>query len=245
MVVDHGPRFGNRVGRHLPRLGVADDPMRRHQRRHDRVAAVEHHLDGVAVEPDGVLDGGHTRPQSVLDARVRLRVRHHLEAMDAGLVDGRLDLLQRQRRVVRLIAGRQHPAGGAELDPVGAGPDDLAHAKAHVLDAVDHHVRPVGQWDVEVGAAHEVRVGVAAGLAERTDGDEHARAGEVAGVDRHPHAGGRAGRVAHGREAGVERAPRRPHRAHELERRRRGQLARKVEALAEVGEVDVAVDQPR
>src|SRR5947199_1238304 len=90
-----------------------------------------------------------------------------------------------------------------------------------------------------------MRVGVAAGLAEGADRDEHARAGEVAGVDRHPDAGRRARRVADRSEAGVEGAPRGSHRAHELERRRRRQLAREVEALAEVGQMDVAVDEPR
>ena len=206
---------------------------------------VEHHLDRVAVEPDAVLDGRDSRLQRVLDAGVGLRVRHDLAALRCGLVDGGLDLVERQRRVVRLVAWRKDAARGAELDPVGAGADHLAHAKAHRLDAVDDHVRPVGQRDVEVGAAHEMRVGVAARLAERADRDEHARTREVAGIDRHPDSRRRAGRVADRRESRVERAPRGSHRAHQLERRRRGQLAREVEAFTEVGEVDVAVDEAR
>src|SRR5206468_254236 len=122
-------------------------------------------------------------------------------------------------------------------------PDDLSHPQAHVLDAVDDHVRPVGKRDVEVGAAHEVRVGVPAGLAEGADGDEHARAGEVAAVDRHAHAGRTAGRVPHSGEAGVESPSGGADRAHQLEGRGRGQLAGEVESFAHAGEVDVAVDE--
>src|SRR5256885_3873509 len=37
----------------------------------------------------------------------------------------------------------EHAARGAELDPVGAGADHLAHPLAHRLDAVDHGGRQV------------------------------------------------------------------------------------------------------
>jgi len=48
------------------------------------VLAVEHHLDRVVVEPDSVLDRAHAGAQRVLDAGVRLRVRHHLKPWAAA-----------------------------------------------------------------------------------------------------------------------------------------------------------------
>ena len=76
-------------------------------------------------------------------------------------------------------------------------------------------------------------VGVAAGLAERADGDEHSGTWKVAGVDGHPDPCRRAGRVSHRGEAGVQSAPRGAHGAHELEGRRSGENARKIKALAQ------------
>src|SRR5438552_5740605 len=219
--------------------------MGRHQRRYEGIAAVEHHLDRVAVEPDAVLDGGNAGLQRVLDPGVGLRVGHHLPTLSAPLLHRRPYLIERQRGVVRLVTRREHAAGGAELDPVGAGADDLTDSKTHRLDPIDHLVRPVGQRDVEVGAAHEVCVGVAASLAERADRDEHARSGKVTGVDGHADARGRTGCVAHRRESRFERPLGGAHRAHELEGRRRDELAREVEAFAQGCEVDVAVDEPR
>ena len=102
---------------------------------------------------------------------------------------------------------------------------------AHRLDAVDHHVGAIGQWDVEVSAAHEMGVGVAAGLAQRADGHEHARAGEVTGVDGHSYPCGGAGCVAHRGEAGIQSLAGGADGTHQLEGRRGGELAGEVEAF--------------
>ncbi len=79
--------------------------MRRDERGDERVVPVEHHLDRVAVEPDAVLDRRDAGLQRILDPSVRLRVRHHFAALHAGFLDGGLDLLQGQRRVMRLVTG--------------------------------------------------------------------------------------------------------------------------------------------
>jgi hypothetical protein len=77
---------------------------------HQCIAPVEHHLDSVAVEPDAVLDGGHAAFQRVFDACVGLRVSHHLESVNRGLIDGGFDLIERERGMMRLVARRKHPA---------------------------------------------------------------------------------------------------------------------------------------
>ena len=84
---------------------------------------------------------------------------------------------------------------------------------------------------------------MAPGLAEPGHGDEHARTWKVAGVDCHPHSGRRPGRVAHSGEARLEGPAGRANRPHELQGGRGGELAGKIEALAERGEMHMAIDQ--
>src|SRR6202011_1931976 len=125
---------------------------------------------------------------------------------------------------MRLVAGRENAARRAEFDPVGACPDDLADAQPHRLDTIDDHIWPVWQGDVEVASAQEMRVGMAAGLAQSAHCDEHPRAWKVPGVDGHPYTCRRAGGVPHRGEPRLQGAARGPHGSHELEGRRGGEL---------------------
>ena len=210
------------------------------------IAAVEHQLDAVLVEVDAVLDRVDAGAEGVLDPLRRLGVGHHLLAGAGRLLHARPDLLDREMGVVRVVAGREDAARGADLHPIGARPDDLADAQPHRLDAVDDLGGDVVLFDPAYeGTAGKVVVGVAAGLAQ--DGYRHQQpgAGEVAALDRRPHAGGRHARVTDGGEARLERLPGADHAGQDAERGGRQQDLAEVEAVAVGGEVDVAVDQPR
>src|SRR5450759_1676256 len=113
VVGDYSAGLVGRVGRHLPCFGVPDDPRRGDQGRYQRIVTVEHHLDCVAVEPYAVLDRGDAPLQCVLDACIGLGVSHHLAPLCRGLLDSSSYLFDSERRMVRLVAGREDAAGCA------------------------------------------------------------------------------------------------------------------------------------
>ena len=79
----------------------------------------------LAIAPDPellILDD----PTLGLDTIVR---REFLESL--------IHIIQRQGRMVGLVAWRKHAARGTELDPVCTRANNLAHAQPHRLDAVD------------------------------------------------------------------------------------------------------------
>ena len=149
-----------------------------------------------------VFDGIHAglgRPQNALRS-VRMGCDLASQAMRVGH-DG-LHLLQRVLRGLGIVAVRKHAAGGANLDQVGAVLDGLADLVLHAFDAVGHAVG----GDV-IFEGQQVVVAVPAGDAERRAAHQHARAGNIAGVDgiaQGDVAVALGTDVAHGGEAGLE-----------------------------------------
>ena len=81
-------------------LRRAAHAVRRDERRNEVRIVLEHELDRLVVEVDAVLDRADAGPNRVLDAHGRLRVGHHPEADGTSLADHRLDLLERETRLV-------------------------------------------------------------------------------------------------------------------------------------------------
>ena len=86
-------------------------------------------------------------------------------------------------RRIDVVGEREHAAGGAGLDHVGAVFDVVAHGQAGLVRAVDDAVGDAGFAAEDVGREAGGGVAVPAGGADGVDGDQHARAGNLAGGD--------------------------------------------------------------
>src|SRR6185503_9098918 len=178
-----------------------------------------------------------------------VRVRGDEGAGLRSLVHRRVDLLLGELGLRRRRAGGKHRAGRNHLDEVGAAREQFLHALAHfgraAGDAAAHLVR--NHDALGFGLADHLTA--ATGRGDVGSGDVHARALDLAGVDRvaerdvHERTVG--ADVAHGREPGVERRAR-VRDAHERvacrgARERRGD----VRGADVADEVRVQVDESR
>ena len=130
-----------------------------------------------------MLDRVDPRGDGLAGGAVAVAVRRHLLAQPVGLIDQRRHLLEGQLRRVHLVGEREHAAGGAELDHVGAVLDLEA-------DRLAEPVRPVGDplgrpefLDQEVMPQPGL-VGMAAAGPQPVDRDQHPRAGDQPAGDR-------------------------------------------------------------
>ena len=226
------------------RLGGRDHGPGGVQGRHQPGVALQHHLDGLLVEEDAVLDRAHPVAQGRLDAAGPLGVSHHVDACRGGLGRHLGDLVVAEVRVARVVARAQHTTGGRHLDHVGAGPDELADPLAHLVRPVHEPAGPtrVGDEEGGVGPADAPVVAVPAGLAEHDDRDLHARARDHPALDRLLDALVGAAGVAHAGDADVQRLLEVRRRLVELQAERRldePHLARRVHH-----DVHVAVEEP-
>ena len=122
-----------------------------------------------------------------IDARLRspahafraVCMRGHTPAKPVCVCNNGLHLLQGILRGVRVIALRQHAAGGANLDHVRAVLDDFANLVLHSLDAVRHSI----SMKVQRGR-QQVFVAMAAGDSERRPRRDDPRPDDVAIIDR-------------------------------------------------------------
>ena len=107
-----------------------------------------------------------------------MRVRGDLAPQAVRIGHDRLQFRLRKLRVLRIIAQREHAAGGANLDDVGAVLDDLAHLVLHVLDSIS---------DTDFGGVplvgQQVVIAVSAGDAQRRTAGVDAWARNIAGID--------------------------------------------------------------
>ncbi len=157
-----------------------------------------------------------------------------------GLLYDGLDLVEGELLGAGRVAVAEHPAGGADLDHLGAVLVQLADHLAALVGAVDHRIPPLLHRGREEG-----RVAVAAGRADGVGGGDDPRAHHIAGVDRLPEAHVvevLGAHVAHRGEArlqgrlGVRRSDDRPEAV--------GELQPVVAAVERRGrQVDVHVDQ--
>ena len=179
-----------------------------------------------------MFDGVDACAHCVRDPRRAVRVRGDRQVPLVRLVDRGFELLERERRDVDLDPGREHAAGGDDLDRFCPGRHLLAHGLA----------QPVGAVDLE----REQPVSVSSGDGERLTCRTDARASDDPLVDGSRHIAHRrtdTAEIAHGRHA-ARQVPRRV--ADRLDRGTRlGEplrLAGEVGAAVE-GQVHVAVDQ--
>ena len=77
---------------------------------------------------------------------------------------------------LRIVAFREHAAGGADLDQVGAVLDVLADLVLHRGDTVGYAIA-----NLVVLRGQQVVIAVAAGDAHGRTADQHVRAGDLAG----------------------------------------------------------------
>ena len=121
-------------------VSLLDHPVFEVERGHQVGAVLLHLGDACVVDVAAVLDGvdaGLGGPQNPLRA---MGVRGHLAAQPVRVGDDGLHLFEGVLRGLRIVALRQHAAGGADLDQVGAVLDVLPHLVLHGGDAVGHAV---------------------------------------------------------------------------------------------------------
>ncbi len=166
-------------------LGVVHDPAERADGR-DLHRSLRLHLArhlGADLRP--VLDRVDAGTDAARDPRRADGVRGDRHAPGVRLVDGGLDLLDRERREIDLDAGRQHAARCDDLDRAGAGAHLLAHGEPNAVCAVAlprERVPTVAPRDRERAAGrHDARTRDAAALdGPRHVADDRAEAAEVA-----------------------------------------------------------------
>src|SRR5438105_11106515 len=131
--------------------------------------------------PIAVLDRIAAAVERALQADPTIGVAGHFPFPAVRLVDDRLDLLQRERRLADEVALLVDPGtvGHVDLDPVGALLELLAGRLARLDRAVDE-LRSLGH--VDLGSISLQRI--AAGSGDGAGRGEDARAGDVAAVDR-------------------------------------------------------------
>ena len=226
------------------RRGGVEDALRGEQGRDEPGAALEHQLDRLVVEEDPVFDAPDAGPDGGLDPRRALRVGHDRDAGRVGLLDQHVQLGGAEVAVARIVARRHDPARRADLDLVGAGPDELADLPAHLVGPVHDArgmARPVGRRAVVAG--RQPAVGVAAGLGQDADGDVQPRTGDQPFGDGRLEAEVRVAGVTDGGDADVERPAQVRDRAVEPVRERRLHLAVGVEPGRADHDVRMAVEQ--
>ena len=92
--------------------------------RHERHVPLEHQVDALVVDQVAVLDAGDAGAKRVLDPGGAFGVgQGALDSSRLRLLDDRPDLLDRELAGVGAVRGREHSAGGHDLDPVRSGPD--------------------------------------------------------------------------------------------------------------------------
>ncbi|MET3803383.1 hypothetical protein ABIB25_000367 [Nakamurella sp. UYEF19] len=147
------------------------------------------------------------------------------------------------------VAGREDPAGGHDLDPVGAAAQDRPDHPTHLVDAVSQMRRAADVVrDHAVGGELEADAGqesvtVAAGLTDRDDADLQLRALREAGCDGITDAGVKTAGITHRGDPGVQRLPEPVQRLGDAVAVGGGQLLPAVEALGHC--VHVGVDNAR
>ena len=211
---------------------------------HQEGAVLQHQVDGLVVQEDAVLDGVDPGPDCVLDPLCSLGMGHDLDSpAEAAFLDHDPQLLLGELGEFRVVRGAEDAAGGADLDHLRAGPQDLPHLLAHLLHAVAEAagVARVGREEVQGVAGEHPAVPVAAGGGEDGDADLHAGAQDQPLLHGLLHAHVRAPGVPHAGDAGLHRAAHVVDGLVEVEREGRGQQLGDVDPLQH--EVHVGVDE--
>src|ERR1035437_495742 len=212
-------------------------------------AAGFHHVEGLVVEEAAMLDGIDAGADGDFGAARSVGVGGSFAAQGVRFGDDGVEFGLGELGGIDVVGEGEDAAGGAGLDDVGAVLDVVAHGLAGLVRATDDAVGDAGFAAEDVRGEAGGGVAMPAGGAEGVDGDQHARAGNLAGVDgvaqadidviAGPH-------VAHGGEAGHQGAA---HDIDGIERALRNVLLEGVQflyavvALVGVSEVGVRVDQ--
>ena len=179
----------------------------RDQGRHDERAGGGRGLRRVGVDQGAMLDRAHAERGAAAHRARRVGVGHHVGAARRRLLHGGADLVVGILVHPDRIGRRQHAAGDHQLDLVGALAQLLPRRAAHF-------VRPVGDGRDRppvAGAAARLEprraphVAVPAALAQRAAREQDARAGDQPLLHGAREARVGAARVAHRREAPVQR----------------------------------------
>ena len=104
--------------------------------RHEERVVIDHHLDGFVGGEEAVLDAVDACPDACPDGAVPHRMRGNSHTRPVGLVGDRGELVVGVLLRARRGAVRHHTARCGHLDQLGAVPDLVAHARAHLVDAV-------------------------------------------------------------------------------------------------------------
>ena len=204
-----------------------------------------HQLHVLVVHEGAMLDRIHPPDHRAADRLGAVRVRGDGESVIVRGSDNRLDLLDRHLCVIDAGTFVEHAAGRHDLDQVRAVLVVLAYRFPCVIGTIDdaHDGCRVAH---QVGAVAICRIGMAAGGTNRHAGAVDARSRHNSGVDRIAQRDGFVGAigdVAHGGEAGHQRAPR-IHRAADCVV---GDVQAEIVAVLGrarfLGQVHVAVDQ--
>jgi len=113
----------------------------RDQRRHEVSALLQQQGDGLVVEVDAVIDRTDPGPERVFDALGALGVRHDPPPGRGRFGHDRLELVQPEVGVARVVARREHPARAGDLDDVRPIAEQLPDLLADLLGPVDDGVR--------------------------------------------------------------------------------------------------------
>ena len=129
-------------------------------------------LDGIDAGADG--DFGAGGAVGVGGGLAAQGVRFGHQGVEFGLCE---------LRGIDIVGQGQDAAGGAGLDDVGAVFDVVAHRQAGLVRTVDDAVGDAGFAAEDIGGEAGGGVAMPAGGAEGVDGNQHARAGNLAGGD--------------------------------------------------------------
>ncbi len=230
-------------------LGFLPYPPTRHQGRDQVDAFVLHRFQRVVLQKTAVFDRIHAGADGHFRRQVAMAMGRCFPVPGMGFGDDGIHLLLAEFRHIDRVGLRQHPAGGHELDHVGAILDLVAHRGTALIRTVADAVNRASRLD-HIGRKRPL-VGMSGGPANGVDSRQHTRAfGDprldgVTQPDVHPV---RSTDIAHRREPGLEGSP-------GVHGRIQGLLSRKsihtgVEVLVPVvrhlhGQMHVRVDKAR
>ncbi len=138
--------------------------------------------DAFVVDQRGMLDRAHARAYRALDALGAMRMRSDEGAALRGFLHRGMDLGFGVFGFPGFGASGQHRAGGDDLDQVGAAIEHDVDMPAHVIHALGDAAAECFRHHGALRQAGDLAA--AAGHGDVGAGDEHARSGHVAGVDR-------------------------------------------------------------
>ena len=175
-------RLGRDLRRIVPHARLSGDVFPGHQRRHEIGAVLLHHPHGLVIEKRPVFDRVDAGADRDLRPFGAVRVCGRPLVQPVRFIDEGIHFGLRELRRIDLVGEREHTAGCADLDDVGA----VFHLEAHRIAEL---IRPACDAVGDPGLCAETLIGktgivaVAAAGAERVHRDEHPRPDDQAGGD--------------------------------------------------------------